>query len=113
MLLGDHTFFAHRSADETKLRFVLGLHPGAVAFYRFVAFLLLPILAPRAKPSSSHCYCPSSSPSSRLVLCKFSRLINRQAKFNSIYQLKGLRVCMCKAYHLTALKVEIQGVDVL
>jgi hypothetical protein len=48
MLLGDHTFFAYRSTDETKVRFVpQGLHPepGAAAFSRYVAFLFLSILA--------------------------------------------------------------------
>jgi hypothetical protein len=47
MLLGNCTFpAALQSADETKIRFVpQGLHPGAAAFFRFVAFLFLSILA--------------------------------------------------------------------
>ena len=43
----------------------------------------------RAKPSSSHRYCPSSWPPSRLVLCKFLSLTRCPAKSNASYSLNG------------------------
>jgi hypothetical protein len=43
----------------------------------------------RAKLSSSHRYCPSSWPPSRLVLCKFLSLTRCRAKSDATFSLNG------------------------